>query len=323
MAETSPNKIYTNTAEHSAKTVEKDRKRKATEKAKESRRRSKYQRIDDTPAARRAYNRYDEGISPDEVTDDIPLDQLKQLCEDFYRMKVITTEEQAKVIEYDTRQQSDCAQWLVERRQASNVGSIAKMRATTKKGNRVKELLYSSFRGNEATRYGSLKEPETLQQYLTHQQRNGHLDLKVEACGLFVSLSNPWLAASPDGCVLDPSNPDHPLGLLEMKNPFQMRDKTISEACANSSFCLEERNNKFNLKHKHNYYYQIQCQLYCTNREWCDFVLRTNKDFHIERIYRDNSWWKPQLDKLQEFFFTALLPELASPRHRKGGIREP
>ena len=69
-----------------------------------------------------------------------------------------------------------------------------------KKGKPVKKLLYSTFRGKEATSCGSLKEPETLQQYLTHQHG------KVEACGLFVTISNPWLAASPDGCVLDPSD---------------------------------------------------------------------------------------------------------------------
>ena len=46
---------------------------------------------------------------------------------------------------------------MTERRKritASNVGSIAKMRKTTKRCNKVKSLLYSSFRGNQATQYG-------------------------------------------------------------------------------------------------------------------------------------------------------------------------
>ncbi len=33
--------------------------------------------------------------------------------------------------------------------------------------------------------------------------------------------------------------------------------------------------------------------------------------------------WTMVDSKLQSFYFDALLPELASPRHRKGGIREP
>ncbi len=77
MATTSPNKMYTNTTNRSAKRVDKDRKRKATKKAKESRRRSKYSQTDDTPAARRAYSRHDNGVSPDEVNEDIPTEQLQ------------------------------------------------------------------------------------------------------------------------------------------------------------------------------------------------------------------------------------------------------
>ena len=56
------------------------------------------------------------------------------------------------------------------------------------------------------------------------------------------------------------------------------------------------------------------------DREWCDFVLKTDKDIHIECIYRDKNWWGLQVEK---FCFDALLLELACPRHRKGGIREP
>lgn len=66
----------------------------------------------------------------------------------------------------------------------------------------------------------------------------------------------------------------------------------------------------------------LQCQLYCTNRDWCDFVLQTEKDMHIERIHKDTSWWATILDKLEAFYFSALLPELACPRHHRG-IREP
>ena len=38
----------------------------------------------------------------------------------------------------------------------------------------------------------------------------------------------------------------------------------------------------FSLKRRHDYYYQIQSQLYCVNRKWCDFVLRTDKEIHRE-----------------------------------------
>ena len=79
----------------------------------------------------------------------------------------------------------------------------------------------------------------------------------------------------------------------------------------------------YNLKQNHDYHFQLQCQMYCDEKEWCDFVVSTENDLHIERVFRDQKWWEEQLSKLKSFYFDALLPELASPRHRKGGIREP
>ena len=48
-------------------------------------------------------------------------------------------------------------------------------------------------------------EAETIQQYTAYQKANGHPDLTVTKCGLFVSLNNHWLAATPDGSVHDPT----------------------------------------------------------------------------------------------------------------------
>lgn len=184
-------------------------------------------------------------------------------------------------------------------------------------------MLYSTFKGNSATCYGSEMEDKTREQYQTHQQRSSHPDTTVEDCGLFVSQHHPWLAATPDGLVNNPSDNSQHLGLIEIKNPYSARQKTLLEACTGPGFCLKKAENIYKLNRRHDYYYQIQCQLYCVDRDWCDFVLRTDKDIHIESIYRDKAWWDEQLPALEKFYFNALLPELASPRHRKGGIREP
>ncbi len=206
MTTSSPNKIFSKTAHHSAKKVEANRKRKATDKAKASRRRSKYIRLDDTTAARSACNRYDGGISLEQVDDDIPRDQLVQIKTSFYESQVVITEERSKKIETGTRDQAESEQWMVERRKrltASKVGSIVKMRKTTKWSNKVQNLLYSSFRGNE-DRYGMTNEEKARQAYITYLQSNDP-DLNVDKCGLFVSLSDPWLAPSPDGIIYDSS----------------------------------------------------------------------------------------------------------------------
>ena len=64
------------------------------------------------------------------------------------------------------------------------------------------------------------KEAETRQQYITYQRTIGHPSLTFDECGLFVSLTDPWLAASHDGSVHDPSDADHTPGLVEIKKLF-------------------------------------------------------------------------------------------------------
>ena len=167
-------------------------------------------------------------------------------------------------------------------------------------------------------------EERTKQQYIAYQELSGHPGTTVQKCGLFISKHNNWLAATPDGIAHDPSNESDPSGLIEIKNPHSFKDKDFEEACTKSSFCLEkDKNGILQLKRKHDYYYQVQCQLYCAEKNWCDFIVRTNKVMHVERIYRDTRWWGLQIAKLRKFYFSALLPELASPRFRHGGIREP
>ena len=55
---------------------------------------------------------------------------------------------------------------------------------------------------------------------------------------------------------------------------------------------------------------QVQCQLFCANRAFCDFVLWTNEDIHIERIYPDEEFWISCIGKAEVIFKTAILPEL-------------
>ncbi len=54
----------------------------------------------------------------------------------------------------------------------------------------------------------------------------------------------------------------------------------------------------------------MQCQLFCTQRSYCDFVVWTNEDMHIERIYTDSSFWSSKIVQVQQFFMLGILPEL-------------
>ena len=134
-----------------------------------------------------------------------------------------------------------------------------------------------------------------------------------------------WLAASPDGLVTDPAAPD-PAGIVEFKNPYRHRDILLRDAAsAAKDFCLtvNTQTSPLRLKHSHNYYYQIPAAMFCTRVKWCDFVVRTNVDLHVQRVPWDPQFWLSVLPKLHNFYFTAILLKLALPRMHIGGIREP
>ena len=301
MTTTCINSVYQNVMECSTKKTEVDRKRRATDEAKSKRRQSKYSRKDDSIKALKAYSRHNDGVLPDEVEDDISPEHLADLTDLYYKSNVVVTIQEAMDIEIKTRGQGENDLWKEERRKrltSSIVGGIIKMQKRTKCSKKVQTLLYSTFKGNDATRYGLQMEDEARHRYKTYQQQKGHSGLEIYQTGLVICKDNPWLAASPDDKVKDPSTSDI-FGLVEYKNPYSVRDKSIDEACRCKHFCLQKKENndeiQYTLKKRHDYYYQVQCQMYCNEREWCDFVLCTENDIHVERIYRNTKWWDEQL----------------------------
>jgi len=72
-------------------------------------------------------------------------------------------------------------------------------------------------------------------------------------------------------------------------------------------------------KRSHDYYIQVQCAMYCTKRRWCDLVTLT-KTIHIGKIPMDLRFSTNILPKLKHFYFTAVLPEMATLQAK---IREP
>lgn len=123
--------VFVDTAESSAKKADKDRKRKATEEAKDSQRRSKYSRNDNSIAARKAYSHHDYGIEPDDKINDVSPEYLEEMKTSFFNTRVTVTKEKSDDIERDTRQQRDSELWMIERTKritASRVGGIVKMK---------------------------------------------------------------------------------------------------------------------------------------------------------------------------------------------------
>ena len=99
--------------------------------------------------------------------------------------------------------------------------------------------------------------------------------------GFLVCQDHPFLGASPEGTIYDPTHPD-PYGFLEVKCSYSHRPE---EACSDPLFCWELRgDSKVSLKRGHEYYCQIQGQMAIGSRSWYDFVVYTSKGINIERI---------------------------------------
>ena len=116
----------------------------------------------------------------------------------------------------------------------------------------------------------------------------------------------PWLGASPDG-VIQATN-----GLVEVKWPFMFRESSFEDVFSvqKSKFCLKLTPNSLCLRCKHAYYMPVVTQLFITKALYCDFVVWSPSEFHIERIFPDPSFASVHLEKLRVFYFIHMPPAL-------------
>ena len=224
--------------------------------------------------------------------------------------KLRVDEKKIKDIETKTRGQSNCEEWKQERKfrfTASNFGLIS-----ARKRNHdtfVNSLLHPKPFSSRYTNHGIKYEPVALEQYQKYMH-SIHRPVNVLKSGLMVSLDAPYLAASPDGKVID-NGCSIPFGLSEVKCPETKFLVTPLDACSDSNFFLENRNGELKLKRNHKYCSQVQGLLGVTGARWCDFVVYTSKGMSIERIPFDDQYWKTLKGTLKSYYFTHFLPKAA------------
>ena len=146
----------------------------------------------------------------------------------------------------------------------------------------------SEFAGNVATEYGTAHEPLAL---IDYEMATGST---VTDCGFFVHPDFDWLGASPDGLIGF-------LGLIEIKCPYGLRNETSPEFKQ--------------LADQPHYHAQVQIELACTGRLWCDFYQWTpNGGSHVERVDFDQAWFTDNLPVLIAFYHR-YINELDNPEH--------
>ena len=120
------------------------------------------------------------------------------------------------------------------------------------------------------------------------------------------------VGASPDGyvsCTCCRSS-----WILEVKCPHCAKETgTMEAAQTRKTFCLKKADaDTLTLDRNHQYYFQIQTQLFVTDSEFCDFVVwsEADKELFVECIRFDGEFFLKQLEKVTVFFKRALLLEL-------------
>ena len=241
-----------------------------------------------------------------------------------FKESLWVTPQQAHKIEQDTRQQRNSLSWFAVRRYritSSLFGAVLSRRENTSPDSLVMHILQPKKFFSHATEYGGQTEQIAISKYIEHQHANGHPNLTVSPCGLFVCLLHPFLGASPDGAVYDPDNSSQTFGFVEIKCPYSARDISPDEACLKPNFFCEriQSTGIVCLKHSHAHYSQIQGQMAIGNRPWCDFVVYTSKGLNVERVCFDDFFLNSMLlPKLSSFFDNCVAPEIVSPLHALG-----
>lgn len=237
------------------------------------------------------------------------------------------SERKLREIEQNTRGQRQSYLWYSVRRYritSSFFGIILRRKIDTPPDRLVTRILYPQSFSSVAVNWGIQNESRAIESYVLFQQGKGRENILVGPCGFLISESHPYLGATPDGTVHDPSDLQHPFGFIEVKCPYSNRDRTPVEACSSPGFCCNlvthpDGSQTPQLRRNHIYFAQVQGQMAVGKRLWCDFVVYTNKGISVERVQYEEDYWKNTLlPKLEAFYDNCLGPEIISPLHALG-----
>ncbi|CAH2092627.1 unnamed protein product [Euphydryas editha] len=245
---------------------------------------------------------------------DMSSEQLDQAKKDFLvRLKNLT--EDKETIQKNTILQRHSSEWIDLRKKlvtASNFGAICKRQKYRSTAPLVKKILYTSNLAHvKSVAHGIENENQAIQQMALQE------NLTIEPCGLFIDKKYCYIGATPDGLVGEDC-------LVEVKCPltsFKTGINTAIEANKIQLFKYDKKSNTRSINKNSNWFYQVQGQLHVTGRKECIFGIWSgdNQPLLIERIYKDDKFWKINMEeKIVNFYLKALLPEIIDSRHTRG-----
>jgi hypothetical protein len=200
------------------------------------------------------------------------------------------TADKAVAIEECTRGQTTNRSWLQERcyrLHASHFGRICKATVRTDFIKLAVSLTAIHDFISNATDHGKKYEEPAIGKYCELQS------VSVVRSGIVVCMEKPYLACSPDGLVGDDL-------LVEVKCPYTVRNMLVTDITVPYLFKNDE--GKLCLQPSHDYYYQIQGQMFITKCRLCHLVVYTLVDCCIVDVSYDASFVDAMIQKLDSFF---------------------
>ena len=218
-----------------------------------------------------------------------------------YTEFAITPAEALQVAQYTQRS----ASWLRARKwrlSGSNFAAAAGHNPYMSREALVREMLWGSFKGNDATQWGTEKEPVARDMYLW-AMRQVHPELSIDEVGFQVCPEVPFLGVSPDGIctVWDKTNGKMTRYLLEIKCPYRWkRDKFYDDTVPTY------------------YWDQLQGSMGLLGLPYCHFVVWTPVAMQVTLVHFDTNYWRDTLKPaLLEFYLKLFYPTLCAWRDGK------
>ena len=178
-------------------------------------------------------------------------EELQKICNE-YLTSIKLTQQQAIALTNVDQDGSLNSTWQQARRcrlTSSSFGRVAKRRSKYEK--LVESMLYKPPPSTvKALEWGRSHEDIARSCYVNEKVATHGDSYRVVTTGIHVCMHKPWLAASPDGLVEDPSEqPDRQHGLLEIKCPYLARMYKPEAACTElNRFCCSLVNGTPTLK---------------------------------------------------------------------------
>lgn len=227
----------------------------------------------------------------------------------FYRDNIVVSKGESIKIAKSTVEQSSCAEWYDFRKFRLSASKAYRVIVRSHSFEKLAAALVKNKKFDcPATQYGILSEKRALVEFC----KMFHTKFQIVNVGVLCKLSQPWICGSPDGIIVETEVPTRKY-ILEIKCPYSCRKMPIFDTQTkkfNVPYLFADNDGTFQLKKSHQYYYQVQINLYVTNLDLCYFYIYSPLGSQIITVERCDVFLYNAIPRMERFYFNYFLPEV-------------